>query len=207
VLFKAVTFVVLGLPLARFAVAFTQALTQGYAPLLGVNPVQASIHYLGLWALRLLLLGLALRPLARLAHWPLVMSVRRMVGLFAFSYICVHLLVFFLFDLELSFADLGRELVKRPYILVGMAAFALLVPLAITSTNGWIRRLGAHRWQRLHRLVYAAGMLAAIHFIMERKGNQIEPKLYLIALLVLLGWRLLDHARRNDGLARARSAG
>jgi methionine sulfoxide reductase heme-binding subunit len=138
-----------------------------------------------------LLLCLAITPAARLTGYRSLITVRRGIGLWAFAYAFCHLTIYLWLDLELSLAALWADIVKHWFITLGMAAFVLLVPLAITSTSGMIRRLGARNWQRLHKLIYAIGLLAGFHFIYMRKGNQPEPKIYLALLLALLGLRLM----------------
>jgi methionine sulfoxide reductase heme-binding subunit len=203
---KVISFLGLSAPLLVLAWAFFQVFTQGFSPLLGINPVAETIHYLGLWALKILLLGLAITPLVKLMRWNLLMSVRRMIGLFGFTYVALHLAAFFVFDLELSLVDLGVEIAKRPYILVGMTAFALLIPLAITSTNAMIKRLGARNWKRLHKAAYVIGLLGSVHFLMARKGDQIEPKIYLAVLILLLGWRAFDALKNRKWFKPALTA-
>ncbi len=184
------THIALPLPLLWTAWQFYLALT--HKPhALGANPVEYSIRYLGIWALRCLMLCLAITPLARLTGYRQLVSVRRAVGLWAFAYGVCHLAVYQLFDLELSLTALWQDVLKHKFITFGMAALLLLIPLAATSTAGMIRRLGARNWQRLHRLIYAIGLLAGLHFIFMRKGNQPEPKIYLAIILALLGIRLV----------------
>lgn len=156
---------------------------------LGVEPIKALEHELGEIALQLLLLGLTITPARR--HLGLnLMRFRRALGLLAFYYVCVHLAVWLLLDVQ-SPAEIWADIVKRPYITVGMAAFALMIPLALTSNNWSVRRLGPV-WRRLHRLVYAIAVLGAVHFVMQVKGLQFEPFLYLAAILALLALRLPD---------------
>lgn len=170
---------------------YAQGLTGG----LGVEPVEVIEHRLGLWGLWLLLAGLCLSPLKRLGLN--LLKFRRAIGLLAFFYILTHLLTWAVFDLQ-SLSRVWADILKRPYITIGMAGFVLLLPLAITSSNGMVRRLGALRWRRLHRLVYPALILGAVHFVMLRKGWQIEPLLYLALSLglLLLRWPGLGRARR-----------
>ena len=155
---------------------------------LGADPVAALTHATGEWALRLLLLGLALTPLRRLTGqaWPI--RFRRLVGLYAFFYACLHLAVFLVLDLQGFWTQIFEDIVKRPYITVGFAAWLLLVPLAVTSTQGWMRRLGP-RWHRLHRLVYPAAILGVTHFWWQVKADWREPAVYAAVLLLLLAWR------------------
>ncbi|MCT4556417.1 MAG: protein-methionine-sulfoxide reductase heme-binding subunit MsrQ [Pelagimonas sp.] len=158
---------------------FYQGLTGG----LGVEPIKALEHAYGEIALQLLIAGLAVTPLRRFAGVNLL-KFRRAVGLMAFFYVVAHLMVWLVLDVQLL-SQIWADILKRPYITVGMAGFLVMVPLAITSTNGWVRRLGAS-WRRLHKLTYLAVVLGGVHFIMLRKGLQIEPLLYMGAILVLL---------------------
>ncbi|MFT4045726.1 MAG: protein-methionine-sulfoxide reductase heme-binding subunit MsrQ [Solimonas sp.] len=155
---------------------------------LGANPVEFLEHHAGDWSLRLLLATLAMTPLRRITGWPEPLRVRRVLGLWAFFWVCLHFAIYLTFDLEGSPAALAKDLVKRTYITIGFAAWLLLVPLAITSTQGWQRRLG-RRWAQLHRLVYAAALLGVLHYVWLVKADLREPLLYLAILLALLGWR------------------
>jgi len=156
---------------------------------LGADPVAEVEHFTGLWALRLLLLTLAITPLRRLTGQPVLLRFRRMLGLYAFFYACLHLAAYLVLDLGGYWTQLFEEIAKRPYITVGFAAWLLLVPLAVTSTRGWMRRLGS-RWGQLHRLVYAVGVLAVLHFWWLVKSDVREPALYAAILAALLGWRV-----------------
>ena len=181
-------------------------LVQGVlADTLGADPVAALTHATGEWALRLLLLGLALTPLRRLTGqaWPI--RFRRLVGLYAFFYACLHLAVFLVLDLGGFWTQVFEDIVKRPYITVGFAAWLLLVPLAFTSTRGWMRRLG-RRWAQLHRLVYAIGVLAVLHFLWLVKSDLREPLVYAGILAILLGARLGWRLRRPAVQPPARGA-
>jgi sulfoxide reductase heme-binding subunit YedZ len=170
---------------------------------LGADPVQAIEHFLGLWALRFLMIALAITPLRQLTGQSVLVRFRRMLGLYAFFYACLHFSAFLVLDLRGYWTTIFEEIVKRPYITVGFAAWLLLVPLAITSTKGWIKRLGRN-WARLHKLVYAIGVLAVLHFWWLVKSDIREPALYAGILAVLLGWRVwkaLATRRRNAALA------
>ena len=156
---------------------------------LGADPVAEIEHRLGLWALRLLMATLAITPLRQLSGQAVVVRFRRMLGLYAFFYACMHFSAYLVLDLRGYWTQIFEEIAKRPYITVGFAAWLLLLPLAITSTTGWIRRLGRN-WGRLHKLVYAAGVLAVLHFWWLVKSDIREPALYAGILAVLLGWRL-----------------
>lgn len=163
---------------------------------LGPNPVEFLEHYSGDWALRLLLASLALTPLRRWSGRAEVLRVRRLLGLWAFVWICLHFATYLTFDLEWSAALLAEDLVERTYITLGFAAWLLLVPLALTSTRGWQRRLG-RRWRSLHRLVYPAALLGALHFLWLVKADVREPLVYLGLLAVLLAARLPRRVRRR----------
>jgi len=158
---------------------------------LGPNPAEALIRGLGDWTLRFLCLTLAVTPLRQWTGWHALARLRRMLGLFTFFYATLHFLAYTWFDMGFVWADIARDIVKRPFILVGTTAALLLVPLAATSFNGAIRRLGAARWQLLHRLVYAVAGLAILHFYWMRaaKNNFAEVGVYAAVLGVLLGWR------------------
>lgn len=173
----------------------------GFTGGLGVEPIKELEHRLGLLGLQVLAAGLLVTPLRRFAGLNLL-KFRRMLGLVAFYYICMHLLTWLVLDLR----DLGAiwaDIVKRPYITIGMAGFLLLVPLALTSNNRAIRRLGGLGWRRLHKLVYPAVLLGAVHFVMLRKGWQVEPLVYLAVFVGLLAVRLIP---RRGWLRRTASA-
>lgn len=161
---------------------------------LGVEPIEELEHRLGLLALQMLVATLAVTPLRRFAGLNLI-RFRRALGLLVFYYVSCHLLVWLVLDVQIL-GQIWADIVKRPYITIGMAGFVLLVPLAATSNNRSIRALGPQRWKRLHQLSYAAAILGAVHFVMLSKGFQIEPLLYLGAVLVLLAARLRWPARR-----------
>jgi sulfoxide reductase heme-binding subunit YedZ len=157
---------------------------------LGADPVAEIEHRLGLWALRLLLLTLAITPLRQLTGWHVLVRFRRMLGLYAFAYASLHLAAYAVLDLRGAWPLLAEDIVKRPYITVGFLAWLLLVPLAVTSTRGWILRLG-RRWASLHRLVYAVAVLAVLHFWWLVKSDLREPALYAGIAALLLGWRMV----------------
>ena len=162
---------------------------------LGADPVAALTHATGDWALRLLLLGLAMTPLRRLLGQPWPIRFRRLIGLYAFFYACLHLAIYLVLDLQGYWTQIFEDIVKRPYITVGFTAWLLLLPMAITSTRGWMRRLG-RRWGQLHRLVYVAGGLAVLHFLWLVKSDLREPLIYAGVLALLLGLRLWWRLRR-----------
>ncbi|MBN8888110.1 MAG: sulfoxide reductase heme-binding subunit YedZ [Rudaea sp.] len=156
---------------------------------LGPDPVAQLEHATGLWALRLLLATLAVTPLRRLTGWHKLVRYRRMLGLFAFFYASVHLAVYLFVDLGGYWADIFAQIAKKPYVTVGFLAWLLLIPLAFTSTQKMMRRLG-RRWQTLHRLVYATALLACLHFLWLVKADKREPLIYFAAFAVLMLWRL-----------------
>jgi sulfoxide reductase heme-binding subunit YedZ len=164
---------------------------------LGANPIDFVTDWLGRWAMRCLLASLALTPLRVVtgAAWPI--ALRRLLGLFAFFYAALHLGVWVVLDHFFAWGPMGADVAKRPYITVGVSALALLVPLAATSTAGMIRRLGGRNWNRLHRLVYVASILAVLHFVWLAKVGRVEQYLYAAVLAVLLGVRVVDAARRS----------
>jgi methionine sulfoxide reductase heme-binding subunit len=162
---------------------------------LGPNPAEALIRGLGDWTLRLLCLTLAVTPLRQWTGWHALARLRRMLGLFTFFYASLHFTAYTWFDMEFVWFDIARDIAKRPFILVGTTALLLLVPLAATSFDAAIRRLGAANWRALHRLVYAVAGLAVLHFYWMRaaKNDFAEVHLYAAILGVLLGWRLWRH--------------
>ena len=173
---------------------------------LGADPQNTLERLLGLWALRFIILSLAITPLRRLGG-PSLIRYRRAIGLLAFYYAALHLTVYLVLDQGLDFRAIWADIVKRPYITVGMLAITMLVPLAITSNNAMIRRLGAAAWQRLHRLVYVAAAAAAIHFLWLVKSWTFEPLFYASAVTVLLLFRLgLYVQKRLRPSARERRA-
>jgi sulfoxide reductase heme-binding subunit YedZ len=157
---------------------------------LGADPQKTLERTLGLWALRFLILGLAITPLRRFGG-PNLVRYRRAIGLLAFYYAALHLTVYMLLDQGLDLAAIWADIVKRPYITVGMGAFVVLVPLAVTSNAAMIRRLGGAAWQRLHRLVYVAAAAAAVHFVMVVKSWPPEPLIYAGLVAALLLFRLV----------------
>jgi len=171
---------------------------------LGVNPAETVQLETGRWALKFLLLSLAITPIRRITGWNVVIQYRRMLGLFAFFYATLHMLSYWSFDLAFAVGDFAADVLRRPFIALGFAAFVLLVPLALTSTKGWIRRLGK-KWTLLHRLVYASGILAVLHFIWKVKVFTGDPVIYAAILIILLGFRLIWAVRRR--LAAKKVAG
>src|SRR3546814_310853 len=174
---KPLLFVVLLAPMMLLAIDWVQLLSGQKVTGLTADPVAQTTRELGEWSLRSLLVALAITPIARLSGWSQILTARRMVGLIAFTYVLVHWTFWMSLDLAWSPTELAKEIVKRRYILFGMTGFLCLLPLAITSTKGWVKRLGARRWRKLHHLVYLAGAAGCIHFAMLVKGNQTAPKI------------------------------
>lgn len=152
---------------------------------LGADPVEDITFRTGDWALRLLLVTLAITPLRYLTGWNSLIRLRRMLGLFAFFYVCLHFLTYIVLDQFFAWKFIIEDITERNYILVGFSAFLLLLPLAITSTNAMMRRLGGKRWQKLHRLVYVAAVCAVLHFLWLVKSDVTEPVIYALVLIAL----------------------
>ena len=188
-------------PLAWLCTQFWRVYSAADIDALGADPVAAIEHFLGLWALRLLLVTLAITPLRQLTGQPVLLQFRRMLGLYAFAYASLHFAAYLVLDLGGYWTQVFEEIVKRPYITVGFAAWLLLVPLAITSTRGWIRRLG-RRWASLHKLVYPIAVLAVLHFWWIVKSDIREPLAYAAILAGLLGWRVWQWRLRRRAAAQ-----
>jgi sulfoxide reductase heme-binding subunit YedZ len=186
---KAALFVLALVPLARLVAA---AFTGG----LGVNPIEFVTRSTGTWTLSLLLITLAVTPLRRVTGWNWLIRLRRMLGLFAFFYACLHFTTYVWLDQFFDPAAIVKDVVKRPFITVGFSAFVLLIPLAATSTHAMVRRLGGKAWQRLHYLVYLIATLGVVHYWWLVKKDVTQPMLFAAALAVLLGYRVV-HQLRN----------
>ena len=173
-------------------IPFVRLFVLGFQDRLGANPIEFVTHSTGFWALTFICITLSVTPLRRLTGWQHLVRLRRMLGLFAFFYASAHLLTYVWFDQWFSLEEIAKDIWKRPFITVGFAAFVLLVPLAITSTNRMIRRLG-RRWSQLHRLVYLIAILGVVHFwwLKEDKNDLSEPWLYAGIVSALLLFRLL----------------
>ena len=157
---------------------------------LSANPVEFITHATGDWTLRFLLITLAITPLRKILRLPDLIRFRRMLGLFAFFYACLHFTTYIWLDKFFDLAEMWKDVAKRRYITVGFTAFVLLIPLAITSTTGWIRRLGGRRWQQLHRFIYISAICGVIHYYWLVKSAVLRPLTYAAILAVLLLWRL-----------------
>jgi sulfoxide reductase heme-binding subunit YedZ len=174
---------------------------RGYAGELGANPIDKLIRELGEWGLRLLLVGLAITPVARIFKQPRLVRFRRTVGLFAFAYILLHLVAYVGVDLYFDWNQLWKDLLKRPFITLGMLGFVLLIPLAVTSTNGWVIRMGRAAWSRLHRLIYLIVPLGVAHYYLLVKADHRPPIIYGAIFAALMLWRVWEG--RSKMLPRA----
>jgi len=184
-LLRITVFILASLPFLRLVVAV-------YREDLGANPLEFITRNTGDWTLYLLCLTLALTPLRKLLQWHWLIRLRRMLGLYSFFYAALHFLTFLWFDHFFDLADMWRDLVKRPFITVGFIAFVLLLPLAITSSNAMIKRLGGKQWQWLHRLVYVIVPLGVLHYFWMKAGKNLllQPTLFAVLVFALLGLRL-----------------
>ena len=184
------------------AIPAAQLAYEAYIGDLGVNPIEYITRFTGSWSLIILIASLAVTPLRRLTGRNELIKLRRMIGLFAFFYACLHFATYIGLDLFFDFGAIGKDILKRPYITIGFLAFVIMVPLAATSTAGMIRRLGK-RWQQLHRLVYVAAIAGVIHFYWLVKADISRPAQYGAVLALLLGFRLFVKWR-SDRKARFR---
>jgi len=175
-----------------------------YGSGLGVDPVKEIEHRLGTWALRFLVGGLAMTPLLRLTRVNLI-RFRRAIGLLAFFYVSMHFTTWFVLDMGLLWSEIAKDLVKRWYIVIGMTALVLLIPMALTSNNWSVRKLGGANWRRLHKAVYLIVLLATTHNIMAQKVWEVQPMLYLAATIALLAIRLPWRRWRAASSARVRA--
>lgn len=174
---------------------------RAYRGELTANPVEFVQHFTGDWTLRLLLITLSVTPLRKLLMLPDLIRFRRMLGLFAFFYVCLHFLTYIGPDQSFDLAGMWKDVVKRPFVTVGFLGFVLLIPLALTSTKGWIRRLGGKRWQALHRLIYVTALCGVIHYYWLVKSDHRLPLLYGAILAVLLLYRLVVSVLKTPGAA------
>jgi len=165
---------------------------RAYQGELTANPVEFVQHFTGDWTLRFLLITLSVTPLRKLLNVPELIRFRRMLGLFAFTYVSLHFLTYIGPDQSFDLGRMWKDVVKRPFVTVGFLGFVLLIPLALTSTKGWIRRLGGRSWQALHRLIYVTALCGVIHYYWLVKSDHRLPLLYGAILAVLLLYRLVD---------------
>jgi sulfoxide reductase heme-binding subunit YedZ len=156
---------------------------------LGANPIAEAMNRLGFWTLTLLLVTLSPTPIQIVTGWKWPLRLRRMLGLTTFLYVCLHFAIYLGVDQFFDVAAIGKDIVKRKFITVGFAAFVLLIPLAITSTDGMVRRLGFTRWKRLHRLIYVVAVLGVVHYVWRVKSDLRQPLIFAAALAVLLAIR------------------
>lgn len=194
VLIKPLVFIACLLPLAL-------GIWDGLTDQLGANPIEEITHRSGDWTLRLLLLTLAATPARRLFGWSWPLRVRRMLGLYSFFYACLHVLTYFVLDQFFDWGDILKDIIKRPYITIGFTAFVLLIPLAVTSTNAMMRRLG-RRWGQLHQLVYVVAVLGVLHYFWLVKADYLLPLIHAIILLALL---LVRARYQRQALSRQRT--
>lgn len=167
---------------------------------LTANPIEFITHATGDWTLRFLIITLCVTPFRKILHLPELIRFRRMLGLFAFFYACLHFTTYIWLDKFFDLSEIWKDIAKRKYITVGFTAFLLLIPLAITSTAGWIRRLGGKRWQQLHRLIYFSATLGVIHYYWLVKSAIIRPLTYGAIVAVLLLWRLFASLSKKKQL-------
>lgn len=196
---KAAVFIACLIPLALLAL-------RAWRDQLGANPIEYITRSTGWWTLTFLMITLAVTPARKLLSMPWLLRLRRMLGLFAFFYASLHFTTYIWLDQFFDLHDIVKDVMKRPFITVGFTAFLLLIPLAATSTNAMVKRLGARRWQWLHRAVYAIGTLGVLHFLWLVKKDIREPLAFGLVLAVLLGARLVlrwrEHARTSSATAR-----
>lgn len=193
---KAVVFVVCLLPAIYLGRQF-------YLQDLTANPLEYITHFTGDWAIRIIAASLAITPLRKLLNVPDLIRFRRMIGLYAFFYASLHFLAYLWLDRLFDFQDLAKDIAKRPFITIGFASFLLMVPLAITSTKGWIRRMGGKRWQLLHRLVYFSAIAAVVHYYWLVKSDIRLPAMYGAIVGVLLSYRIWVWVRAQTRTAVA----
>lgn len=187
---KAAVFLICLLPLASLG---WRALHSG----LTANPIEFITHATGNWTLRFLVFTLCITPFRKILRLPELIRFRRMLGLFAFFYACLHFTTYIWLDKFFDLSEIWKDVAKRKFITVGFAAFLLLIPLAITSTKGWVRRLGGKRWQALHRLIYFSAVLGVIHYYWLVKSAVIKPLFYGAIVGLLLLWRLLNFVSKK----------
>ena len=204
---KVVVFLLCLVPLGMLVWRMVHAVLVGqpfYANL-SADPIKFIEHWLGDWTLRFVVITLAITPLRKILRLPQLIRFRRMLGLFAFFYACLHFSTWLGLDQFFDWSSMMKDIAKRPYITVGFFGFVLLIPLALTSTAGWIRRLGGKRWQMLHRLIYVTAIAGVIHYYWLVKSDIRKPLEYALLVGILLAWRLgtwlIDRSRRATSAA------
>ena len=180
---KATLFLACLIPLARLA-------WYGYSDQLGANPIEFITRSLGTWTLVFLLITLSITPLRKLSGWSWLIKLRRMAGLFAFFYALLHFITYIWLDQFFDLSSIYKDVLKRPFITIGFTAFVLLIPLALTSTNAMMKKLGGKRWQMLHKLVYLIAIFAVVHYWWLVKKDITQPLIYAALLSILLGYRV-----------------
>jgi sulfoxide reductase heme-binding subunit YedZ len=180
---KATLFLACLIPLARLA-------WYGYSDQLGANPIEFITRSLGTWTLVFLLITLSITPLRKLSGWSWLIKLRRMAGLFAFFYALLHFITYIWLDQFFDLGSIYKDVLKRPFITIGFTAFVLLIPLALTSTNAMMKKLGGKRWQMLHKLVYLIAIFAVVHYWWLVKKDITQPLIYATVLSILLGYRV-----------------
>jgi sulfoxide reductase heme-binding subunit YedZ len=180
---------------------------RAYNSRLTANPIEYITHYTGDWTLRFVLLTLFVTPLRKVLNWPELIRYRRMLGLYAFFYGCLHFLIYLCIDKFFAWNEILEDIGKRRYITVGFLGFVLMIPLAVTSTAGWIRRMGGKRWQLLHRAVYITVIAGVIHYYWSVKSDVRLPIFYGVLATLVLGYRLIAARRRPAVAAKPRVPG
>ena len=173
--------------------------------LMTADPIQKLDRELGDWALIFIIFSLSIRPLAELSRNKEFIAYRRMIGLFAFFYVCLHLVSYVGLNLQFSFNDLIQDILKRNFIAVGIVAFVLLIPLAVTSTKSAIKWLGGRRWKKLHKVIYLIALLGVFHFFMMVRADFTRPSIYMMIILAMLGYRFWSKYKRSNINGHARS--
>ena len=163
----------------------------GYSSQLGANPIEFITRSLGTWTLAFLLITLSITPLRKLSGWSWLVKLRRMAGLFAFFYALLHFITYIWLDQFFDLSSIYKDVIKRPFITIGFAAFIMLIPLAITSTNAMMKKLGGKRWQMLHRLIYLIAIFGVLHYWWLVKKDITQPLIYALVLTILLGYRVM----------------
>lgn len=182
---KGVVFLLALIPLFKLGI-------RGYQEALGANPIEKTTRITGYWTLTFLMVTLVVTPFRKLTGWQWLMRLRRMLGLYAFFYACLHLATYLVLDQFFDWATIAKDILKRPYITVGFGSFLMLIPLAVTSTDGMIKRLGGKRWKALHQLVYLCAIGGVVHFWWLVKKDLSDPISFAVLLILLLGYRVLN---------------